>query len=315
MSRWPYTWFAAAAQTVHLVVITGVEAGPEDGAAMGKLATALIDVARKSDSPSGLSVTYLADKAASGAPAMTARSTRDDVQRTLTDLAGRATPSDQVVVVLIGHGSFDGQHGSFNLPGPDLTMADWSAMLAKFSAVRTAVVNTASSSGAFLEPLRGPGRVIIAATRTGGERNETRFPLFFVEAFANNAADQNRDNRVSMLEAFEYARTRVAQAYQQDGHILTEHATLQEETGGLAASLFLTPDRTEVALSSSVAADPELRALVEARRTLEGQVNALRIRKSSLDPAEYDRELERLLTELALKSREIEQRQTIKPQP
>jgi hypothetical protein len=230
-------------------------------------------------------------------------------------VAARATPADQVLIVLIGHGSFDGQRGSFNLPGPDLTVTEWAAILARFGAVRVAFVNTASSSGAFLEPLRGPGRTIVTATRTGGERNETRFPEFFIEAFTGHAADQNRDGRVSLLEAFEYARTKVAQAYQQAGTLLTEHATIQDEGSGQAGALFLTPDRADVALAAAAGADPALRLLLDARQTLEGDINALKIRKASLDPADYDRQLERLLTDLALKSREIQQRQDAGPKP
>ena len=78
-------------------------------------------------------------------------------------------------------------------------------------------VNTASSSGEFLKGLAGPGRTIVTATRTGGERNETRFPGFFVEAFTGDGADRDRNGRISVQEAFEYARTKVQQTFEQEG--------------------------------------------------------------------------------------------------
>jgi hypothetical protein len=48
--------------------------------------------------------------------------------------------------------------------------------------------------------------------------------------------------------------------------------------------------------------------LLDAQRTLENQVTALRLKKDSMDAAEYERESEKLLTELALKTRAIRER-------
>ena len=91
--------------------------------------------------------------------------------------------------------------------------------------------------GAFVS-LAGPGRIIVTATKTGGERNETRFPAFFVEAFGDEAADRDRNGRVSALEAFDYA-PRVVASYEQGGHILTStrcSTTGAKEAGGDAVS-------------------------------------------------------------------------------
>ncbi len=305
----------AAAQQVHLLIVTGVEADAEDGAAMHELAGGLIDAAKgQAGGPGGASVTWLADKPADDGARIAGRATRDVVQRTVADIAAHAGAEDQVVIVLIGHGSFDGTRAAFNLPGPDLTAPEWAALVARFGRTPVTFVNTASSSGAFLEPMKAPGRTVITATRTGGERNDPRFAPFFVEAFAGEAADRNRDGRVSVAEAFEYAKTKVQQAYQQEGIVLTEHATIEDSSGAaMASAVFLAPSRGDAALAAAAAADPELQALVAARRTLEGQVNALRARKGTMDPAEYDRRLEALLTDLAVKTRQIQQRQADKP--
>ena len=50
---------------------------------------------------------------------------------------------------------------------------------------------------------------------------------------------------------------------------------------------------------------PKLRALYVERRDLERRVEALRLLKDSMDPARYTSELEKLVTDMALKSREI----------
>ena len=44
--------------------------------------------------------------------------TREQVRAKLTELSHQAKPSDALVLMLIGHGSFDGVEYKFNLPGP-----------------------------------------------------------------------------------------------------------------------------------------------------------------------------------------------------
>jgi hypothetical protein len=249
-------------------------------------------------------VAYLSDKPEQDPARIRGRSTKDNVAKAIADTAARAKPNDEVFILLIGHGSFDGRVGAFNLPGPDLAVADYSKLLDKLAAQRVVFVNTASSSGAFLQPLAGPGRIIVAATKTGGERNETRFPAYFVEAFQGEAADRDRNGRVSALEAFDYARTKVVASYEQGGHILTEHAVLDDGSEGkLAAMLFLAPRASRSAAAAT--ADPKLRALLDERDSLERQVAELRLRKDSMEPARYEGELEALLTNLAIKTKTI----------
>ena len=295
------------AQDTHLLVVTGVEGDQEHADNFYKWACALVDAARK-DAPPTADIVYLADKPERDRARITGRSTKEGVEKAFADLAARVRPNDELAVILIGHGSFDGRQAAFNLPGPDLTAADYAKLLDRFATARVVFVNTSSSSGGFLTALAAPGRTIITATKTGGERNETRFPAAFAQAFSDAAADQNRDGRVSMAEAFEYARTKVVQSYQKDGLILTEHATLDDGSDGkLAATLFLQFDRARAAIAQTN--DPELRTLLAEQRALEDQVAALKLKRSTLDAAEYDRQLEQLLTDLALKTKAIRERQ------
>jgi hypothetical protein len=297
----------AAAQDTHLVVITGVGGDEEHSQTFHKWATSIIDAAKKKDGVADANITYLSEKPELDASLIKGRSNRDIVGKTLTDLAARARPNEAVVILLIGHGSFDGRQAAFNLPGPDLTPADFSQLLGKFTSQRVAFVNTASSSGAFLPTVAAPGRVVVTATRTGGERNETRFPEYFVEAFNDDAADRDRNGRVSIAEAFDYAKSKVTTAFEQQGLLLSEHATLDDGVNGsVAASLFLAPAQGALKVDTS---DPAVRALAEERDALERQIAALRLMKPSLDAAEYDARMEKLLTELALKTKAIRDRQ------
>jgi len=177
-------------------------------------------------------------------------------------------------------------------------------LLEKLRLQRVVFVNTASSSGAFLSVLAGPGRTIVTATKTGGERNETRFAEFFIEAMSGDGADRDRNGRVSVQEAFDYAKNKVVATYEQDGNLLSEHATLDDGAEGkLASTQFLAPQRSRTTEMAN--ADPALRALVEQRDALERQIAELKLKKESIDAARYDEQLEKLLTELALKTRAI----------
>ena len=297
----------ALAQQTHLLVITGVPGDEEHSAQFQKWATSFIEAAKKKDAVPDANITSLAG----------ARATRDGVEKAFADLAGRARPNESVVVLLIGHGSFDGTQAAFNLPGPDLTVADWVRLLGKLSAQRVAFVNTTSSSGAFLPAVAAPGRVVVTATKTGGERNETQFPEHFVAAFSDNAADRDRNGHVSIGEAFEYAKTKVVQAFQQKGLLLTEHATMDEGPGGdsrLAATLFLGTGRAEDSLAVDTS-DPAMRALVDERNAIEQQIAGLKLKKTSMAEPQYDAEMETLLTNLALKTRAIRELQAKKGKP
>ena len=291
------------AQDTHLLVVVGVGGDEDHTKAFNKYALAIMDAAQK-HGMSNANITYLGENPDQSSGRMKARSTRENVTKAFADLAAQAKANDDLFIVLIGHGSFDGRTGAFNLPGPDLTADEYGTLLKKFPTQRIVFVNTASSSGAFVQALAGPARTIVTATRTGGERNETRFAQYFAEAFDTDAADRDRNGRVSVQDAFDYAAQKVKAAYEQEGHILTEHATLDDSAQGkLAAAQFLAPERSRTVAAQSL--DPAYRTLLEQRDALERQVADLRLRKDSMDAKQYDDQLEKLVTDLALKTRAI----------
>ncbi|MGH9142087.1 MAG: hypothetical protein ACRD2I_13225 [Vicinamibacterales bacterium] len=290
------------AQQTHLLVITGVPGDEEHAAKFHKWATSFIDAAKKTDAVPDANITLLTDR----------QSTKTGIEKAFADLNARVKPSDAVFVLLLGHGSFNGTQAAFNLPGPDLTVEEWSKLLGKLPSQRVAFVNTSSSSGAFLPAIAAPGRVVVTATKTGGERNETQFPEFFVAAYGDAAADRDRNGHVSVAEAFEYAKTKVVQAFQQKGLLLTEHAVLDDGgEGRLASALFLGTGRAEGALAVDLS-DPAMKQLVDEKDALDQQIAALRLEKNTMEEAQYEAQLEKLLTELALKTKAIRDRQAKK---
>jgi hypothetical protein len=300
----------AAAQDTRLLIIAGVGGDDEHTAQFHKWAGLVIDGAKKSGLPDA-DITYLADAPELDPAHKGARSTRENVAKAFADITARSKPGDEVFILLIGHGSFDGSQASFNLPGPDMTAADFGLFLDKLSAERIIFVDTSSSSGPFVDALKKSGRTIVTATKTGGERNEPRFAQYFIEALNGGEADRDRNGRVSVAEAFDYAQAKVKEAYQKEGHILTEHAVLEDGTEGkLAATLYLAPDKARTAIAET--SDPAMRALLEEQVSLNRDIEALRLKKDGMDPAEYDKQLEKLLTDLALKTREIRDREAKK---
>jgi hypothetical protein len=283
------------AQQTHILVVTGVPGDEEHAQKFQKWAESFIDAAKKKDAVPDANVTLLADKQA----------TKAGVEKAFADLGARVKPQDAVFVLLLGHGSFNGTSAAFNLSGPDLTVDEWTKLLAKLPSQRVAFVNTASSSGAFLPTIAAPGRVVITATKTGGERNETQFPEFFVAAFGDAAADRDRNGHVSAAEAFDYAKTKVVQAFQQKGLLLTEHAVMEDGGGGgLASTLFLGTGRAEGAVAVDLS-DPEMKKLSDEKDAIDQQIAALKLKKNGMDDAQYEAQLEKLLTDLALKTKAI----------
>jgi hypothetical protein len=302
---------SVGAQDTHVLVVVGVGGDEQHTAQFHKWAIAVVDAAKKGGVADG-NITYLGERTELDAARMSGRSTRDGVTKAIGDIAARAQKGDHVLIVLIGHGSFDGRTGAFNLPGPDLTAADYDVLLDRLAAQRIAFVNTAPSSGAFLEPLAGANRAIVTATKSGGERNETRFPEFFVASLADPAADRDRNGRVSIQEAFDFAKQKVTTSYEQGGHIITEHATLNDGSEGkLAGTLYLSPmsERT-AALAKN--ADPALKQLIDEREALERKISELRLLRGTLPDEQYEPQLEKLLLELAQKDRAIREREAKK---
>src|SRR5690606_4889944 len=162
-------------------------------------------------------------------------------------------------------------------------------------------------------------RIVITATASSQERNETIFAEHFVAAFAGDAADADKDGRISLLEAYRYAQREVERVYERDNHLLTEHARLEDDGDGRGTAV---PDGEQGdgvlarrfafgggALAARAESDTALAALLRERGTLERKTEALRARKDSMDAGAYERELETLLVRLAEVTRAARERE------
>ncbi len=310
----------AAAQELHVIVVTGLGGEPRYREAFHRWAVEILDAARDRLGVSPERTIYLGERTELDPERMRDRSTRENVASALREIAGRSRPGDRVLVVLIGHGTASQDGARFNLPGPDPSAAEWGGMLAALEGREVALVNTASASGDFIPAVAGEGRIVVTATRSGREQNETVFPRFFAAALTDTGADLDKDGQVSLLEAFEYTRQEVARFYREEGRIQTEVALLDDTGDGVgsrapgvdgddgARARAFRMGGVGAAAAGAVADDPALAPLLERRRELEDRVVALRGERETLGEAEYERRLEELLIDLALVSREIRER-------
>ena len=223
--------------------------------------------------------------------------TREALTEALQKLAQTVTAADTLAVFLVGHGTYDGTVYKYNLPGRDLDGAELGELLGAVPAGRQLVVNATSASGAVLESWAQEGRTLITATRTGGERNATRFAEHWTEALSSEAADTNRNGIITAQEAFEYTERMVAESYENEGTLATEHPQL----AGEPAESF-----TAARLAARVALTAQLEELFADLDALEGQVQALRTRRNEMDSDVYLNELQNLLLELALVQQQID---------
>ena len=170
--------------------------------------------------------------------------TRENVTRTLASFKSRLTADDTLLVVLIGHGTFDGTAAKFNLVGPDMDSREWKASL-DGNPARLVFVNTTSSSFQFVPALAGKNRIVIAATDSAAQKYATVFPQFFIEALDQGAkADTDKNGRLSVWEAFTYASQAVKQAFEQKGTLVTERSVIDDNGDGVGKRPPRRPERT-----------------------------------------------------------------------
>jgi hypothetical protein len=288
-------------------------------------ATRLYDVLTSQLGFDAKNVTLLTEGSPAGGPedgasesdaAPARRANAEEVRKAFETFKSAANPESMVLVVLIGHGSFDNQQAKFNLIGRDLTAKDYAQLISSLPNKRTVFVDCSSSSGDFVKPLSGEGRIVLTATRGGNEQNATVFADHFIAGLLDGAADADKNGRVSVLESFNYATKLTADWYKEKNRLATEHALIddnadgtghEEATGGdgaIAKVVYL--DSKNV---TEAAGDAELGRLIKERQRYEEEVEKLKTRKSEMKAEDYEAELERLLVELAKVNQQIKGKQ------
>jgi hypothetical protein len=154
-----------------------------------------------------------------------------NIEQAIQGLAQGASSDSTVLFYYAGQTNVVGEVVRLNLRGPDVThsqLVDW---LDTVQAQRFLMVFDCPCAGVFIEPLTGPGRIILCAARVD-QPYSTRFSDFFVPAWTSLVADANSDGRVSLLEAFRYASEQVDALYDEADLRKTEIPLLEDNGDG-----------------------------------------------------------------------------------
>ena len=225
------------------------------------------------------------------------------VQRMRDDAEGgtaAVTAQPTFVLAMIGHGNATGEQWRFNVAGPDVTSDDLIAALNAVPTTRQLLLLAASASGATLESLPQLGRVLVTATKSGGEINVSRFHEYFAQAMQSDIADYDRNEILTVSEAYRFANTRTREYYEQQNLLASEHSRLRSEEA----------DDIAVALLGSLQDakdDPVVASLLDERLVLEQDFKSLRQSKSELPVEQYYQKLESLLLAIARLQQSIDE--------
>ncbi|MEM9079079.1 MAG: hypothetical protein AAGC74_00105 [Verrucomicrobiota bacterium] len=241
-----------------------------------------------------------------------AESSSEDDLTTLTNTLNQLEKTgDDLWLIWIGHGSFDGRTANFNLRGKDIDAPAVQKLLKPFSR-RLIILNLFSASFPFLPPLVGENRIIVGPVRSPNQRNYTRFGEKIADALEDStlAADLDLDGALSLLELTLQASSQTKAFYDDEQRVVQENAIIEDNGDGSPTEvttfegLISTagedgPTAREIYLLAP-SESPKLSAQAKKDRSqIEQAINALRQRKPHLPEDEYYRQLEALMREMA----------------
>jgi hypothetical protein len=269
-------------------------------------------------------IVYLFEKPEMDSARVNFVATAANVRRVFEQLGTRMKANDQLLIFMVGHGSYDGDWCRFNLLGADLRDIDFAQLLQQLRTQKVILVNTTSSSGPFVERLSAPQRIIITATKSGHERFATNFTDFFLDALSSEESDVNKDQRISVGEAFNFAKTAQDKWFEEQRRIRSEHPLLDDNGDGkgsasldgsgegqFASRTYLGPISAEwqemAEKVQSGQATPGDKLLVD-KLALEQQIEDLKARKTQMSVEDYNKQFETLLVRLAKLNKEIKEK-------
>ena len=300
----------AAAGERYAIVIGGLGGSPEHTdkfkGYLYDTRKALVDQFQFDDS----NVAVLGEKAVETEPYVDNLSNAENIRVAFADMAAKLTENDHLYVFLFGHGGYDNGSARLNIPRRDLSQADFAELVDSVPAGRIVFINSGSASAPFIEALSGEGRMVMTATRSGTQKNETNFPRFMLESFSSPGTDRDKDGRISVAEVFLFSAEKTDQWFKDNGHIPTENALLDDNGDGeghrvneleeageghLAAITYLSPGAPAIASTNRAQASGWL----QEKEQIELEIAALKSKKSNMDVDDYYDQLEVLFVRLA----------------
>lgn len=297
--------------TKYAVIMAGPTVGEENKTTFRQWAFSLHDILARDYGYSSETISLLFDDGDSqlvGGERIDGACDLQGIEQQFASLKSVVKTGDQITIFLIGHGSGAEEEAKFNIVGPDITGLQFAEILDGFQQQDMVIVNTTSASFGFSASLSSEGRVVISSTRSATEKYDPIFSRYFIEALDSRNGDRDKNSRVSMLEAFNYAKSNVEEFYEQQGRLAAEHAGL-DDNGDALFSLNPTIEEVDGRLAEIAYIDTLIddsaglsEAAVRSKsrmQELERAVFILRGRKADFLEADYWQQMEVLLVDLA----------------
>ena len=214
-----------------VLIVGGINKDPEQKQAKDKAVMQLRKILVNDLGYNPEAIMVLADKE-SFVDNPTGASTAAKLQKTLADLAEKVTPADRFIFYYTGQANITTDKLRINLPGADVTDDKLAIWLNKITAAGQLIVLDCPSAGRAVKQLAAKDRVIICAARSD-QPYSPRFSEFFLPALIDPIADNNKDGRVSLLEAFQQAAFQIDQLYRQANLMATEMPLLEDNGDGI----------------------------------------------------------------------------------
>jgi len=228
--------------------------------------------------------------------------------------------SPRFMLLFFGHGNYDGDSYRFNISGPDITAEDISQALEPLEKSRQFLLFATSASGAVLDVLATQGgqetanssstteaeetktlteseqegnqRVVVTATKSGGEANVVQFPRYWAEAMNGAMADKDHNELLTVVEAFNAANEGVTRHFDNRQLLATEHPRMH--VAGLQPMVL-----ARLGSLRGQENNPQVNGLLREREVLEQEFNQVRARRATLAQSEYLDELEVVMLKIA----------------
>lgn len=150
-------------------------------------------------------------------PGASGPATREAVTEKVAEVRKLIGAADGLWVICLGHAHHDGRQAWWNLPGPDISAAQFGKLFADVACREQVFIMTTSLSGYFVAPLARRDRVVIAATESDAETNETTFPAVFAQILAGGLQlaehDVDKDGKLSLFDLYVVVAKEIAQNY------------------------------------------------------------------------------------------------------
>jgi hypothetical protein len=241
-------------------------------------------------------------------------SRKENIQKTFDQMKAQVKPQDTFLLFLIGAGAFDTDY-KLSILGQDLTATEYGKLVDSLNPSRSIVVAGTDSSGGLLEKIAAKNRLIIASSRSG-EKEPANFYDYFLQGLKGLAADEDKDKKISIWEAFKFANAGVDRFYKEQQRIQTEHSGLSANGAAQVAANIGDQDVPVLARVTSfnadrpvVVSDPRLQTLLTELKAIDTRIEELRLQKSLLPEAEYDKRLEDLVIERTRKNLQVQEQQ------